>query len=228
MRAGGRQTDVPPGATMIKFDHLPPTNRALILATLDLEIAEAHCKNIFVLAHKRHQSIHKLWHDVCRKTGQPDCEIPAPLIAPDQGSESATAAHLDSTTASPPLEASTALPAATSSLKGGNVNAGSGHRAQNLGVPLVAGALALLALGVGLLVLVASPNSAVAPQASSQMSNAKRGDVVRDNSGASKGQTDRTAGRTPPPDKPEFDPDSLPPPQGTIRRMEAISKAFQK
>ena len=28
--------------------------------------------------------------------------------------------------------------------------------------------------------------------------------------------------------KPEFDPNNVPPPQGTIRRMEAISKAFGK
>jgi hypothetical protein len=57
----------------------------------------------------------------------------------------------------------------------------------------------------------------VAPQASWQIQNARAGDVpraaviVRDQRGES---------------APTFDPNSLPPPQGTIRRLEGISKSF--
>ncbi len=214
---------------MIRFDDLPRTNRALLLARLDMEIAEANCMNIFGLARKRQQTIDETWREICRKAGQPRCAIPAALVAPrDQWSESVAAAHSDSTTAPPPIESSTATPTATSSPEDADVNAGSGHRALNLRVPLVAGAVAVLALGGGLVVLVASLNSTVAPQISLQIPNASPGNIIRDGSSTSNGQTDRTAGRTPPGGKPEFDPNSIPPPTGTIRRLEAISKSFKK
>jgi hypothetical protein len=214
---------------MIKFDDLPRTNRALILAKLGLAIAEANCTNIFVLAHKRHQTIHQIWRDACRQAGQPPCDVPASVLATrDQCLESATAAHLHSVIASPPSKPQTASPPAPSFPKSGNVNAGTGHRADSLRVPLVASAIAILALGVGVLVLVASPNSAVAPQASMQIPNARSGNIVRDSGGAFNRPADRTVARASPADKPQFDPSSVPTPQGTIRRMEEISKAFGK
>jgi hypothetical protein len=67
---------------MIKFDDLPHTNRTLILASLQLEIAEAHCTNILDLARKRNQNVHQIWRDICRKTRQPLCTVPAPVMDP--------------------------------------------------------------------------------------------------------------------------------------------------
>ncbi len=223
-------------AIMIKFDDLPHTNRTLLLATLELEIAEAKCTNILQLAHKRNLPIQEIWRDICRKTGQPRCTVPAPvMVSRDQWLESATSGRLDSTTATSALD-----PPTPTSLKEGSVNAGtiavpvvlvkqpraapvpafSAQRAQNLRAPLIAGLVAILALGVGFLVLVASPNSTVAPQASLQIPNAKPDDVLR---GATiiRDQSGESA-------KPEFDPNSVPPPQGTIRRLEGISKSFWK
>jgi hypothetical protein len=69
---------------MIEFDDLPQTSRALLLARLELEIAQAKCTNIFGLARNRKQTIREIWQEVCRKTGQPRCTMPLPLIAPQE------------------------------------------------------------------------------------------------------------------------------------------------
>src|SRR5262245_20766541 len=173
---------------MIKFDDLPRANRALILARLGLEIAEANCTSISVLAHKRHQTVQKIWDEVCRKVGQPHCAIPAPVLAGDQWSDAVTAADLHSATTTHPLEFSAAAPPAPPSHNDGHVNAGGGHRAHDLRVPLIAIAVAVLALAVGVLALVASLNSTVAPQASLQITNAKPSEVVRDRRAIYNGQ----------------------------------------
>jgi hypothetical protein len=241
---------------MVKFDDLPKTSQSLMLATLQLEIAEAKCANILDLSRTRHQAIQDVWRDICRKTGQPRCTVPPAVMAPrDQWLESVTAGHVDATTAarlfeSPALTSSEPL-TATPAPNGSSANTGAitmppkaavlastprSHRARNHRAPMVAGLAVILALGVGLVVLVASPPSTVAPQTSLQIPGERPSDVVRDGTiirdrskdGASSAQTDRTAGRTAPEDKPEFDPNSVPPPQGTIRRLEAISKSFSK
>ena len=49
---------------MIQFEDLPRTNRTLLLATLELEIAEAKCTNILQLAHKRNLPIADIWRDI--------------------------------------------------------------------------------------------------------------------------------------------------------------------
>jgi hypothetical protein len=254
VHARERRSDVQ-GATMVKFDDLPHSSQTLMLATLQLEIAEAKCANILDLSRTRHKAIQDVWRDICRKTGQPRCTVPPAVMAPrDQGLESVTAGHVDATTAarlveSPRLTSSDPL-TATPAPSGSSANNGAmtapaktalastpgGHRARSLRAPMVVGLVAVLALGVGLVVLLGGPQSTVAPQTSLQIPGARPTDVVRDGTiirdrskdSASSGQTDRTAGRTAPEDKPEFDPNSVPPPQGTIRRLEAISKSFSK
>jgi len=241
---------------MVKFDDLPKTSQSLMLATLQLEIAEAKCANILDLSRSRHQAIQDVWREICRKTGQPRCMAPPAVMAPrDQWLESVTAGHVDATTAARLFESprltSSEPPTATPPPNGSNANSGAiavsakmtalastagGRRAHGVRAPMVVGLVVSLALGVGLVVLVAGPPSAVAPQTSLQIPGAKPTDVVRDGTiirdrskeGVSSGQTDRMAGRTAPEDKPEFDPNSVPPPQGTIRRLEAISKSFSK
>ena len=193
---------------MINFDDLSHTKRTLILATLQLEIAEANCTNILDLARKRNQDIHDLWRELCKKTGQPHCTVPAPVLATgDPWRETVpAAAHLDSppavaarptTIASREAPPSSAFPPPTSlkppmAPKAGGVNtaaaavpvkkaaASSAHRAPNRRGLLVVGVVAILSVGVGLLVMVAGSNSTVSPQTSLQIPNAKPGDVVRE------------------------------------------------
>jgi hypothetical protein len=94
------------------------------------------------------------------------------------------------------------------------------QRTRNLRAPLLAGLaaglVAGLALGAAFFVLLASPT--VAPQASLQLPNARPGDVPR----AAANIRDQSGESAPP----AFDPNSLPPPQGTMRRLEGISKSF--
>jgi hypothetical protein len=223
-------------ATMIQFEDLPRTNRTLLLATLELEIAEAKCANILELAHKRNLPIADIWRDICRRTGQPRCTVPSPvMVSREQWLDAATAGHPDTTTATPGLEppapaasndvgvsaGTIAVPVAAVKHPGAAAMPASGTpRAGNpralLAAGLAAGLFAGLALGVAFFFLVASPTAA--PQASLQIPNAKPGDglraatMIREQSGESA--------------KPQFDPSSLPPPQGTIRRLDGISKSF--
>jgi hypothetical protein len=249
---------------MINFDDLSHTKRTLILATLQLEIAEANCTNILDLARKRNQDIHDLWRELCKKTGQPHCTVPAPVLATaDPWRETMpAAAHLDSppavaarstTLAFPEAPPSSAFPPPTSlkppiASKAGGVNtaaaavpvkkaaASSAHRAPNRRGLLVIGVVAILSVGVGLLVMVAGSNSTVSPQTSLQIPNAKPGDVVREgtiirdrrNAGTCGEQTDPKAARSSPCDKAEAEPVNVPPPAGTMRRLDAISKSFSK
>jgi hypothetical protein len=201
-----------------------------------LEIAEAKCTNILQLAHKRNLPIQDIWRDICRRTGQPRCTVPSPvMLSREQWLDTATAGHPDSTTATPGLD-----PPAPAAANDGGVNAGTiavpvaaathpkaaampaagtlraGNPRALLAAGLACGLLAGLALGAAFFVLVASPT--VAPQASLQTPNAKAGDgpraatMIREQSGESA--------------KPQLDPISVPPPQGTIRRLDGISKSF--
>ena len=67
---------------MVEFDRLPATSRSLVLTKLTLEMVSKNCKNIFQLARTRNQSVHEVWRDVCRKTGQPLCETPHHVMTP--------------------------------------------------------------------------------------------------------------------------------------------------
>jgi hypothetical protein len=75
---------------MVKFEDLPKANQALILATLGLEIATAHCMNIVDLARKRNQTASTIWRDVCKRTGQPHCTMPPRVVADSKGPQSQT------------------------------------------------------------------------------------------------------------------------------------------
>jgi hypothetical protein len=232
---------------MIRFDDLPRTNRTLLLATLELEIAEAKCTNILQLAHKRNLPIQDIWRDICRRTGQPRCTVPSPvMLSREQWLGAATAGHADTTTATPGLDspapsASSLDSPAPAAANDGGVNAGTiavpvaaathprtaampasgtpraGNPRALLAAGLAGGLLASLALGAAFFVLVASPT--VAPQASLQTPNAKAGDGLRATTTIVREQSGESA-------KPQPDPISVPPPQGTIRRLDGISKSF--
>jgi hypothetical protein len=223
---------------MIQFEDLPRTNRTLLLATLELEIAEAKCTNILELAHKRNLPIADIWRDICRRTGQPRCTVPAPvMLSREQWLDSASPGHPDPATPTPAVAAPTPEAAKDGGASAGAIAvpalpvvkppraaampASGAPRPRNLRAPLLAGLaaglVAGLALGAAFFVLLASPHATVAPQASLQVPNARPGaargaTIVRDQSGESA--------------PPAFDPNSVPPPQGTIRRLDGISKSF--
>ena len=226
--------------TMIQFEDLPRTNRTLLLATLVLELNEAKCTNILQLAHKRNLPVEEIWREICRRTGQPRCTMPAQVTLPREqwpdaagagcaASASAApaaptpetpppaAAQVDSGATADPI-AAVAQAAPVARVKPPRAKVAHARPAGNprvlLARGLAAGVAAGLALGVIFFVLASSRPSA-APQAAL---HANPGDAVR-------GVTiirDRSAESTTPP----FDPNSLPPPQGTIRRLEGISKSF--
>jgi hypothetical protein len=231
---------------MIQFEDLPRTNRTLLLTTLVLELNEANCTNILQLAHKRNLPVAEIWREICRRTGQPRCTVPAQVTLPrEQWPDAASAGHAAPMTAAPaaPMTpAPEAPPPAAAQVDGGanadpiaalapatpaasvkppRAKAAQARRAGNprgaLAAGLALGLAAGLALGVTFFVLAASPRTGVAPQATLQFPNGKPGDarsvtIIRE----------RSAESAPPP----FDPSSLPPPQGTMRRLEGISKSF--
>jgi hypothetical protein len=223
---------------MIQFEDLPRTNRTLLVATLELEIAEAKCTNILELAHKRNVPIADIWRDVCRRTGQPRCTVPAPvMLSRKQWLDGANSGHPEPATPTPAVAAPTpeaakdggasegasAVPApAVKPPRAAAMPTAGALSPRNLRAPLVAGLaaglVAGLTLGAAFFMLVASPRPAAAPQASLQIPNARPGDVPR----AATNIRDQSGESAPPP----FDPNSLPPPQGTMRRLEGISKSF--
>jgi hypothetical protein len=222
---------------MVEFSSLPQTTRSLILATLGLEIASANCTSIFDLARKRNQSVSDVWRDVCRKTGQPRCTMPVRVVRPEYAAaepfleKSPTVASLGSAIALAPVHAasgvkpiSTRTPA-TGVAPAAGVNplstrgsvtsaapARSGHRGQNRSVMLAVGLGAILVVGMGIALMVATPRSL-----STTTARPNETVVVKPK------ETARTGA-----DRPSFDPNSVPVPEGTLRRMEGINKAFSK
>src|SRR5262245_32441621 len=79
--AGVRTTERLAGCVSVEFDRLPAKSRALILATLGLEIASKNCTSIFDLARRRNQTMDELWRDICRKTAQPHCSMPRDVLS---------------------------------------------------------------------------------------------------------------------------------------------------
>src|SRR5204863_7315669 len=141
-----------------------------------------------------------------------------------------SAVYSPPTSSKNPMTASAKSPSAAPAPKAGGMNtaaaaapvkkaaASSAHRAPNRRGLLVAGVVAILSVGVGLLVMVAGSNSTVTPQTSLQIPNAKPGDVVREgtiirdrrNAGACGEQTDPKAARSSPCDKAEAEPVNVP------------------
>jgi len=147
---------------MVEFDKLPPKSRSLILATLSLEIASAHCTSIFDLARKRHQSMDELWRDVCRKTAQPHCSMPRQVLHSRY-----TAAPPPSPAAPPtPVAPPTGAPAASRPAKAAKAadqpapESTGDDRGLRRQIVWLAGLAAVLVAGVALLVLAATSNSA--------------------------------------------------------------------
>ncbi len=227
---------------MVEFNSLPQTTRSLILATLGLEIASANCTSIFDLARKRNQSVSDVWRDVCRKIGQPRCTMPQrvvrseysttePLLEETQtvassGSGIAYAAAHAVAHAAGVKPISTRAPVAVAAPTAGvkpvstrgsatiaaPAPARSGHRGQNRSVVLMVGLGAILVVGIGIALMVATPRS-------SSTTTARPNETV----GVKPKETARTGA-----DRPGFDPNSVPVPEGTLRRMEGINKAFSK
>jgi hypothetical protein len=104
-----------------------------------------------------------------------------------------------------------------------------GHRAQNKGVMLAVGLGGIVVAGIALFTVVSTMN----PHGSGQTTTARPAEVIRVGAakpdeairvGAAKpDQAIRADAATPSPDS--F---NVPAPQGTIKRMDAISKAFSK
>jgi hypothetical protein len=65
---------------MIRFESLPTNVQALVLAKLGWEIALEGCANLPNLANKRRQEVAMVWRDICRKSGQGICTIPAEAL----------------------------------------------------------------------------------------------------------------------------------------------------
>jgi hypothetical protein len=218
---------------MPEFDDLPHASRTLLLATLELEIAQAKCTNILDLAHKREVPIQDIWRDICRKTAQPRCTVPAPvMVSRDQWLASLAAARPGGTAAAAASASAASAPTRNRSVNAGVIAVPMAMKRAKTAAPsraprdrsqraaLVAGLFIALALGAGALVLIASPNATVAPQASLQGPNATRSDVVH---GAAliRNQGGESA-------RPQADSSGMQPPQGTIRRLEGISNSFSK
>ena len=221
---------------MVEFDNLPQNTRLLILATLELEIASEDCKNIFDLARKRYQTIDQVWRDVCKKTSLPRCTIPPRVTGTDYTAGAAAnvsmfggapantkvastkvAAPVNAKVAGPPTmagpaHATVASPAtiAASATNASPAPAARPPQKPNRTVALAVGLAAVLLLGIGLAVF-AIPRSAENPYASMPTT------VTRSN------ETARPGGN-----KPSVDTSAVPVPEGAVRRLDAINKAFSK
>jgi len=232
---------------MVEFDNLPQNSRLLILATLELEIASEDCKSIFDLARKRYQTIDQVWRDVCKKTSLPRCTMPPRVTGTDYtagaaanvfvfgdtsanvsmfggapantkvASPTMVAAPVNAKVAGPPTTAGPAHPTvaspatiAASTTNASPAPAGRPQQKSNRTVALAVGLAAILLLGIGLAVF-AIPRSAENPYASMPTT------VTRSN------ETARPGGN-----KPSVDTSAVPVPEGTVRRLDAINKAFSK
>jgi len=220
----------PPEAAMTAFDQLPRTTRSLLMATLNLEVVSAGCANIVDLAYRRHQSVNEVWRDVCRKCGQIRCpmppgildtqysafsndsEMPRPVAAAipvgatigesaadSQRPRGHAMAHADETDPTPD---SKTVPANIRSTRRPTAR----RQARKWPVTLIAALSVLVVAGVGFFVVsgMSGQTSATAPQEAV----VKRIAAPRESA---------------PPAEP-----SVPPPQGTVHRMEEIRKAFSK
>jgi hypothetical protein len=223
---------------MLDFDQLPPRSRSLILATLALDIASSNCRNIFDLALKTNQSVHEVWRDICRRTAQPRCTLPRCVVesrytATGISPSSSSAAAADASPAAAAMAASTApsvaspiastatCAAAPSIVQLGDLLAitpaaplaAAAPRAiaSRVAAPdpkrnravMLAGLAAILFLGIAFVVVLATYHEP------GRMGGASR--TVHSGNARSIAESV-----------------SVPPPEGTLRRMDAISKSFSK
>jgi hypothetical protein len=67
---------------MSRFEDLPANVRALLLATLAIELNVNRCTNLFELARRRNTDLMTAWRGVCRQSKQPPCTIPQAAAPP--------------------------------------------------------------------------------------------------------------------------------------------------
>jgi hypothetical protein len=203
--------------TMVEFDSLPPTSRSLILTKLALEIVSSDCTNIFQLARKRNQHIHEVWRDICRKVAQPLCEMPTQVItSPGSHAPTSFGTH-DCKISGKESDLNTA--AIPSGLKKASspvrpARRSQNNRSQNMRVILAVGLGVMVVAVIALFTGVAAMNSEQSLQTTTATENlrvhAKPGEIG------------------PAAPKASLDPLNVPPPQGTVNRINAISKGFKK
>jgi hypothetical protein len=223
-----------PDRAMVEFDHLPQKSRSLILATLALDIVSINCRSIFDLALRRNQTVNDVWRDICRRTAQPHCTMPrrilesqytalppasspTPLFPPQPAASTARPAATAATAAEPAsvmqfgdlLAISPAEPAARPAPApcGGRAQPGD-HRPRDRRIALTASIAALLLLAIGLAIVIAASDS-------TRMTAARFDEIVR-------------VGAAPDRDIGSRSDVNVPEPQGTVRRIDAIGKAFSK
>lgn len=200
---------------MTQFDSLSATSRSLILTKLALEIVSKNCKSIPQLARKRNQSVQEVWRDVCRKAGQPLCEIPQHVMAPSFGAQAVAA--LGSMTATSFERSEDVTNVATPSrVKKLSPSSGLDRRAPKRRIMLAIGLGGIVVAAIALFTAISSMNLQESSRA------LRPTEVVR--VGAAKPDSTSRADAA----KPSPDSVYVPPPEGTIKRMDAISKAFSK
>jgi hypothetical protein len=229
---------------MTAFDDLPEAARALLMAKLRLEIVSANCVNIFDLAQKRNQPISELWHDICRRSKQAHCLMPPQAMETrytkaDPSIECAATMSAQLAVAEP--SANTRVAASSSNARGADTVATTARTgvsrmkvpgingpakppraktpvagrpnqdAHHGAVTLATGVGVLLVMGIGAYMMV-TPSGSGAPgrptETIRRIDHAKSDEQTR-------AQSKQAVGAV-----------NVPPPQGTLRRMDAISKAF--
>lgn len=211
---------------MVEFESLPPNSRLLLLATLELEIATEDCTNIFDLARKRHQTIHDVWRDVCKKTNLPRCTVPPRVMGVEParkdvfvfGAEPAQASASvftetpangkDASPAAPVAPAASAPRDAQPSPAKNASPAAARRAAPSRHLAMAAGLGAIIVVGVGIAVF-AKTRPAGNPHASSVTTITRAGETAR-------------------PSRTNADAPSVPTPDGAMRRLDAINKSFSK
>lgn len=202
---------------MLEFDSLPQASRSLILTKLAWEIVSADCKTIFELAQKRNQTTHEVWRDVCRKAALPLCEMPPQVIARSPHPPPATSGQ-SMTPGSARTEGAHPVATVSPSKTGDSSSVSRSHRVRNLPVILVIGAVSIVVAGIALF----TEASTTGPHRSSQALASRPTDIVRPRV-ARAGEAIGTDA-----DKPTPEAVVVPPPLGTAKRMDAISKAFSR
>jgi hypothetical protein len=231
---------------MVEFDNLPPTSRSLILATLALDIVSRNCRSIFDLALRRNQTVNDVWRDICRRTAQPHCTMPRRILESQYtgtlfpaAATVSPAAEPAPASASPSVEARPErLPARTPTASvielGDLIAIQTAERPPKPAPPpirapvstrrdtvpkwqfmIAAGAAAMVLMVAGFAIVIAIPDSV--------QTTAVRLDapVI-----AKAAQSDAAAGTVGL--RSRADAVSVPVPEGTLRRLDAISKGFSK
>jgi hypothetical protein len=207
---------------MHEFDQLAPNARSLLFATLAMEMAEENCVDIRHLAAKRKQTIDEAWRDVCKRAEQPHCKVPdviSNISHPGRmpsGPSGAFANPARNTRTAEPVTneivpkarkpgAAVARGSAAADLPKGP-RAATHHKRQSTALVVGLGALVVVVAIGGAMVLFSSSNS-MRPAEMTRVGPAPRSAVYPEGSTASV---------------------NVPAPQGTVRRMDAIKKAFDK